>query len=87
MHVDRWTAGAIEKRGQMLAQQALHVWPALAKPDAPQPAGLRFERKPVAVRFRKQEEPVSSWKQGALKLIELFENAAPGLLVELEKNR
>ncbi len=87
MHVDRWTAGAIEKRGQMLAQQALHVWPALAKPDAPQPAGLRFERKPVAVRFRKQEEPVSSWKQGALKLIELFENAAPGLLVELEKKQ
>jgi hypothetical protein len=39
------------------------------------------------VRFRKQEEPVASWKQGALKLIEWFEVASPGLLVERERKQ
>lgn len=86
-NVETWTADAIEARGQALTERALTIWRDLLRSDSPQPAGLRFERKPVAVRFRNQEEPVTTWKQAALKLIEWFEAASPGLLVELERKQ
>jgi hypothetical protein len=86
-NITSWTADAIEARGQALTKLALTIWRDLVRAGSPQPAGLRFERKPVAVRFRNQEEPVSNWKQAALKLIEWFEAASPGLLAELERKQ
>ena len=86
-NAETWTADAIEERGRALSELATKIWHDLVRPDTPQPAGVRFEPRPVAVRFRKQEEPVTSWKQGALKLIEWFEVASPGLLVELDRKQ
>lgn len=86
-NAETWTAEAIEARGQALADRALKIWPDLSRPDTPQPSGLRIERKPVAVRFRNLEEPVTNWKQAALRLIEFFEADSPGLLLELERKQ
>jgi uncharacterized protein with ParB-like and HNH nuclease domain len=84
---ERWTADEIEARGRLLTERALVIWPDLARSDTPQPGGVRFERRPVAVRFRAQEAPVTNWKLGALKLIEWFEVASPGLLAELVRRQ
>ncbi len=84
---ESWTADAIKARGLALSELATKIWRDLVRPDTPQPAGLKFEPKPVAVRFRDQEKPVSNWKQAALKLIEWFEVTSPGLLVDLERKQ
>jgi uncharacterized protein with ParB-like and HNH nuclease domain len=86
-NAETWTADAIEARGRTLGELATKIWRDLVRSDTPQPGGLRFEPRPVAVRFRNQEEPVTSWKQGALKLIGWFEVASPGLLIELERKQ
>jgi hypothetical protein len=85
--VEKWTADAIEARGRALTERALTIWRDLVRDNAPQPAGRRFEPTPVAVRFRDEEEPVGTWKQAALKLIEQFELATPGLLKELARRQ
>src|SRR5262249_51696568 len=82
-----WTAEAIEARGCALADRALTIWRDLARTDTPQPAGRRFTATPVAVRFRDQQAPAANWKQAALKLIEWFEEAFPGLLAEAERKQ
>jgi hypothetical protein len=81
--IEKWTADAIEARGRALTERALTIWRDLARDNAPQPAGRRFEPTPVAVRFRGKEEPVVTWKQAALSVIGQFEAATPGLLHEL----
>jgi len=82
-----WNAEAIEVRGRALTERALTIWRDLARTPTPQPAGRRFEPTPVAVRFRGQSEPVGNWKQAAVKLIEHFESASPGLLSGLVQRR
>ncbi len=84
---ETWTVDSIEARGKALSELATKIWRDLVRSDTPQPGGLRFEPKPVAVRFRDHEEPVTTWRQGALKLIEWFEAASPGLLVELDRKQ
>ena len=85
--VEEWTAEAIEARGRVLTERALTIWRDLARDNMPQPAGRRFEPTPVAVRFRNEENPVVTWKQAALKLIEQFEAATPGILSELARRQ
>ena len=83
--VERWTPSAIENRGRDLAKGALEIWPDLARPNIPEPAGRRRTPPPVAVRFRNDTEPVATWKKAAVRLIEYFETASPGLLASVEK--
>jgi len=83
--VERWTPSAIEARGRDLAKRALDIWPDLARPNTMEPAVRRMTPPPVAVRFRAKTEPVTTWKKAAIKLIEEFEAASPGLLASVEK--
>lgn len=85
--VEKWSFEEIELRGKELTERALNIWHALEKQETPQPKGLTIEPKPVAVKFRNQQEPISTWKQGALKLIEWFEQTSPGLLADLERKQ
>ena len=50
----------------------------LAQPDSSSGA-----EKSIAVRFRGQVQPISTWKEGTIKLVEMFEAAQPGMLASL----
>lgn len=79
-HVDHWTPEAIEERGRALGQRALTIWTDVGRDGLAPLETIVAAKKPVAVRFNGLTEPITSWREGAVKLLEMFEVARPGLL-------
>jgi len=85
-NVTNWNAESIADRGQKLAQQAVKIWPDVGRVAATTELVKRAKKPslaPVSIRFRDVVQPVVSWKDAYLKLVEQFESNNPGLLVRL----
>ena len=78
--VDRWSPDAIHNRARDLAARALSVWPDVGRHAESAPSRRASSLRPVAVRFNGTVYPVSKWRDGFVKLLELFEQKDPGLL-------
>lgn len=83
VNIDRWTEQAILERGASLAQSALQVWPDVGRIPGSDDREQRPDQKPKAIRFREIVEPCRNWREGFVKLVELFEKNHPGLLTRL----
>ena len=81
--VERWTPDAIRARGCSLAQRALKIWEDVGRSTRPGEFKKPSTGRPLKVRFRGVEEPVSNWKDAFVKLLTQFEGASPGLLNRL----
>ena len=75
-----WTPAAIVKRAKSIADRALTIWPDVGRDGLAQADTVIGRQKPVAVRFQDQTRPISTWRDGTVKLIEMFETAHPGIL-------
>jgi uncharacterized protein with ParB-like and HNH nuclease domain len=84
--VERWTPLAIKDRAQSIAERALTIWPDVGRDGLNQGDVVSVSRKPLAVRFRATTFPISTWKQGVVKLIEMFEATQPGILATIVSN-
>ena len=82
-NVDRWTPAAIEDRARAIAKMALKIWSDVERDAVAGKDHVVGLRKPVAVRFQGQVHPITTWKEGAAKLLELFETAKPGHLAAM----
>lgn len=78
--VEQWTPEAITARARILSQRALRIWPDVGRDQVGKVNSSVGTPKPVAVRFRDQTHPIDTWKEGAVKLLEMFEGAQPGSL-------
>ncbi len=78
--VTRWTPEAIRERGHMLALQAVKIWGHVGRESFTRKQKGHPARPPQAIRFRESRYPVRNWKQGYIKLLELFDLNCPGLL-------
>ena len=81
--VEHWTPAAIEARAMSIADRALKIWSDVGRDGLSQPDAVVGSQKPVGVRYLQQMQPITTWKQAAIKLIEMFENAHPGLLASI----
>ena len=81
--VDRWSPDAIRERGQVLARRALSIWEDVGRPPVPTEPERRSTPRPAKLRFRDDVRPVTSWKDAFVKLFERFEEAQPGLLMQI----
>jgi uncharacterized protein with ParB-like and HNH nuclease domain len=81
--VSNWTAKEIESRGSDLVLRALKIWPDVGRDGATTVDAIDSSKKPVAIRYKHKLLAVSTWKDGSLKLLELFEEAKPGVLASL----
>jgi len=81
--VERWTPAAIHERAKLLAERALKIWPDVGRHGRDQVDPVIRSQRPVAICFRGETHPITTWKQGTVKLIELFEAAQPGTLASL----
>lgn len=81
--VEHWTPAAIEARARSIAERALTIWADVGRNGLDQADTIIGEQKPVAVRFQGQIHPISTWKEGTVKLVEMFEAARPGMLASL----
>jgi hypothetical protein len=81
--VSSWTAKEIESRGSDLVLRALKIWPDVGRDGATTVDAIDSSKKPVAIRYKDKLLAVSTWKEGSLKLLELFEEAKPGILASL----
>jgi uncharacterized protein with ParB-like and HNH nuclease domain len=81
--VSNWTAKEIESRGSDLILRALKIWPDVSRDGATPADAIDSSKKPVAIRYKDRILAVSTWKDGSLKLLELFEEAKPGILASL----
>jgi uncharacterized protein with ParB-like and HNH nuclease domain len=81
--VERWTPAAIEARARSIADRALKIWADVGRDGLSQADAVVGLQKPVAVRYLQQMQPITSWKQAAIKLVEMFEDARPGLLASI----
>ncbi|APW62661.1 DUF262 domain-containing protein [Paludisphaera borealis] len=81
--IERWTPDAIRARGRSLAARALRIWEDVGRSTAPGDLKPPANRRPVKVRFRGVEQPVTNWKDAFVKLLTQFEAASPGLLNRL----
>lgn len=81
--VERWTPAAIEARARSIAELALRIWADVGRDGVAQADTVIGAQKPVAVRFQGQIHPITTWKEGTVKLVEMFEVAQPGILASL----
>jgi len=81
--VEHWTPAAIEDRARSIAERALTIWADVGRDGLAQADIVVGAQKPVAVRFQGQTHPISMWKEGAVKLVEMFDAARPGVLAAL----
>lgn len=81
--VEHWTPAAIEARARSIAERALTIWADVGRDGLVQAAIVVGAQKPVAVRVQGQILPITTWKDGTVKLVEIFEAANPGLLVSI----
>lgn len=81
--VEHWTPTAIEARARTIGERALTIWPDVGRDGLVQADTVIGAQKPVAVRFQGQIHPITTWKEGTFKLVELFEAARPGMLASL----
>ena len=81
--VEHWTPAAIEARAMSIAERALTIWADVGRGGLAQADSVIGAQKPVAVRFLGQIQPISTWKEGTVKLVEMFEAARPGMLASL----
>lgn len=81
--VEQWTPAAIEARARSIGERALTIWADVGRDGLAQADTVVGAQKPVAVRFQGQIHPMSTWKQGTVKLVEMFDAARPGLLASL----
>jgi uncharacterized protein with ParB-like and HNH nuclease domain len=75
-----WTPAAIEGRAKSIAERAMKIWPDVGRDGLDQAEIVVGAQKPVAVRFNGQIYPISTWKEGTVKCVELIEATRPGLL-------
>jgi uncharacterized protein with ParB-like and HNH nuclease domain len=81
--VEHWTPTAIEARAKSIVERALSIWADVGRDGLVQADTVIGAQKPVAVRFQGQIHRISTWKEGTVKLIEMFEAARPGMLASL----
>lgn len=81
--VENWTPAAIMERGKSIADRALTIWPDVGRDGLALADTVIGAQKPVAVRFQGQTHPITTWKEGTVKLIEMFEAAQPGILASI----
>jgi uncharacterized protein with ParB-like and HNH nuclease domain len=81
--VECWTPAAIEARARSIAERALTIWADVGRDGLAQADSVVGAQKPVAVRFQGQTRPISTWKDGTVKLVEMFEATRPGILASL----
>jgi len=81
--VEHWTPAAIEARARSIAERALKIWPDVGRDGLAQGDTAIGLQKPVSVRFKGQIYPISTWKEGTVKFVEMFEAAQPGILASL----
>lgn len=84
--VERWMPAAIEARAKSLAERALKIWADVGRDGLVQVEVVVGAQKPVAVRFKGQIYLISTWKEGTVKIVEMFEAASPGILASLVSN-
>jgi hypothetical protein len=85
--IERWSADAIRERATTLAARALRIWPDVGRNPSLRTTKKAATQRPGAVRFRGITHQVSSWKDGFIKLLELFESDQPGLLNRIAAER
>jgi hypothetical protein len=61
----------------------MKIWSDVGRDGLEQADIVVGTQKPVAVRFKGQFYPISTWKEGTVKFVELFEVARPGLLASI----
>lgn len=81
--VEHWNPAAIIARARSLAQRALKIWPDVGRDPRGKSETSRSAQKPIAVRFRGQTHSIDTWKDGTVKLVEMFEAAQPGSLAAI----
>src|SRR5690606_40554 len=81
--VEHWTPAAIEARARSIGERALTIWADVGRDGLAQADIVIGAQKPVAVRFQGQIHPIRSWKEGTVKLVEMFEASRPGMLASL----
>ena len=81
--VQRWSPDAIRERGRALALRAVEIWGDVGRPSIPteteKPSGLA----PVKIRFRDNHQSVINWKDAFIKLLRIFDDSCPGLLLRI----
>jgi len=85
--IERWSADAIRERAMSLACRAVRIWPDVGRSPSQTATKRGPVQRPVAVRFRGVTHQVNSWKDGFVKLLELFEAEQPGLLSRIAAER
>lgn len=84
--VEHWTPVAIDARGKSIAERAKMIWPDVGRDGLDEADAVVGQKKPVAVRFKDQIYPITTWKQGTVKFVEMVEAAQPGLLASIVSN-
>jgi len=82
-HVEHWTPSAIETRARVIVERALRIWADVGRDGLAQADTVVSEQKPIGVRFQGQIRPITTWREGTVKLVEMFEAARPGILASL----
>lgn len=82
-HVEHWTPSAIIARATSIADRALTIWPDVGRDGLAEADAVIGAQKPIAVRFQGQTLPINTWKEGTVKLIEMFDAAQPGILASI----
>jgi hypothetical protein len=81
--VSRWSPDTIRERGQQLAKVALKIWCDVGRMSSSLECEKLPSLVPIKIRFRDGEQPVTSWKDGFVKLLMLFDSSSPGLLLRI----
>ena len=81
--VERWTPAVIVSRATSIADRALTIWRDVGRAGLAEADAVIGTQKPIAVRFQGQTVPISTWKEGTVKLIQMFEDAQPGILASI----
>jgi len=81
--IPRWTPEAIRERGRQLAKVALKIWCDVGRIANSMEAEKLPSLVPIKIRFRDGEQTVTSWKDGFIKLLKLFDSSSPGLLLRI----
>lgn len=83
---EHWDPAAIGNRAKAIADRAIAIWGDVGREGVAQADTVIGAQKPVAVRFQGQTYPIKTWKEGTVKLVEMFEASKPGTLALIVAN-
>ena len=81
--VQRWSPNAIRERGRALALLAIEIWGDVGRPSISTETEKPSSLPPVKIRFRDNYQSVVTWKDAFLKLLKMFDDSCPGLLLRI----